>query len=103
MFCLLLNAELLLVAEYHMMDMNIISLVTISLLMVSMCIKTTGRDSGGGWKTNAAVPSLMPAGQHTSSDADCVKAGSKRPRTPKSRIVCCPFFPLKGGPQLQKS
>lgn len=35
MFCLLLNAEQLLVPDYHMMDMNIISLVTISLLMVS--------------------------------------------------------------------
>lgn len=36
MFCLLLNADLLLVPDYHMMDMNIISLVTISLLMVSV-------------------------------------------------------------------
>lgn len=35
MFCLLLNADLLLVPDFHMMDMNIISLVTISLLMVS--------------------------------------------------------------------
>lgn len=36
MFCFSLNALLFLVPEYHMMDMNIISLVTISLLMVSM-------------------------------------------------------------------
>lgn len=35
LFCLTLNALLLLVPEYHMMDMNIISLITISLLMVS--------------------------------------------------------------------
>ncbi|CAN0073866.1 unnamed protein product [Ectocarpus sp. 6 AP-2014] len=33
MFCISLNALLLLVPEFHMMDMNIISLVTISLLM----------------------------------------------------------------------
>lgn len=36
-FCFSLNALLLLVPEYHMMDMNIISLVTISLLMVKRC------------------------------------------------------------------
>ena len=35
MFCLTINALLLHVPEYHMMDMNIIALVTISLLMVS--------------------------------------------------------------------
>lgn len=34
-FCITLNVLLLLVPEYHMMDMNIISLITISLLMVS--------------------------------------------------------------------
>lgn len=34
-FCITLNALLLVVPEYHMMDMNIISLITISLLMVS--------------------------------------------------------------------
>lgn len=42
MFCLLLNADLLLVADYHMMDMNIISLVTISLLMVRARLGFTG-------------------------------------------------------------
>lgn len=39
MFCGLLNADLLLVPTYHMMDMNIISLVTISLLMVRAVFK----------------------------------------------------------------
>lgn len=34
-FCLTLNMLLYLVPEYHMMDMNIITLITISLLMVS--------------------------------------------------------------------
>lgn len=63
MFCLLLNAEQLLVPDYHMMDMNIISLVTISLLMVSAYELLRGTVvATGGNRIDIIFPNLMSTG-----------------------------------------
>ena len=43
-FCVTLNVLILTIPEYHMMDMNIISLVTISLLMVSKALWLYAQD-----------------------------------------------------------
>lgn len=79
MFCLLLNAELLLVPDYHMMDMNIISLVTISLLMVSVYRELRETQ----WRRVATL--VVPAGraQNQAPTAEILRCWLRTPLSPE--------------------